>query len=240
MDIYDNTSKKLKEVSELMKQFSQEKERRIKAQFGDVTKIDKKIEEIAGNATKKLMECESNIKKLAQMGNFDEAENDKRVRRNMQKALAAQIQEQTHQLRMQEKSLFEALRKFNNTPGGPVSSMSTAMSSDKDSMASDDNLQEIALNEEDESRNENIVKIVKSINDLAHVFKQLNQLVIEQGTILDRIDYNIEQTLTHTQKAKKHLKKADEYQSSKRAGQCIKILIAFIIFFVVVLFLKYK
>ena len=30
------------------------------------------------------------------------------------------------------------------------------------------------------------------INDLAEVFKSLNQLVVDQGSILDRIDYNID------------------------------------------------
>ena len=36
-------------------------------------------------------------------------------------------------------------------------------------------------------------------------------MVVEQGTVLDRIDYNIEQTLTSTKKANKHLRKAQEY-----------------------------
>lgn len=43
-----------------------------------------------------------------------------------------------------------------------------------------------------EERDEEINKLVEMINNLATVFKQLNQLVIDQGTILDRIDYNME------------------------------------------------
>jgi syntaxin 16 len=31
------------------------------------------------------------------------------------------------------------------------------------------------------------------MNELAVIFKELSTLVIEQGTILDRIDFNIEQ-----------------------------------------------
>jgi syntaxin 16 len=54
---------------------------------------------------------------------------------------------------------------------------------------------------------------VKSINGLAEVFKEINQLVIDQGTILDRIDYNIEQTNVHMESAHGELVKV-------RYGQC--------------------
>ena len=37
-----------------------------------------------------------------------------------------------------------------------------------------------------------VVKIVESINELAQIMKDLSVLVIDQGTIVDRIDYNIQ------------------------------------------------
>jgi syntaxin 16 len=54
-------------------------------------------------------------------------------------------------------------------------------------------------------RNIEINNLVTSINDLAVLFKELSVLVIEQGTILDRIDYNIEEALDHTIKGEKQL-----------------------------------
>lgn len=38
---------------------------------------------------------------------------------------------------------------------------------------------------------------VKSIEDLSTIFKELAVLVIDQGTILDRIDFNMEQVRVH-------------------------------------------
>ncbi len=45
-------------------------------------------------------------------------------------------------------------------------------------------------------RDQDIKQIVKSITELAAIFKELSTLVIEQGTILDSIEYNIE-TVSH-------------------------------------------
>lgn len=49
--------------------------------------------------------------------------------------------------------------------------------------------------------------MVDMVNDLAQVFKSLNQLVIDQGTILDRIDYNIDSTVANVKKANVQLRK---------------------------------
>ena len=46
-----------------------------------------------------------------------------------------------------------------------------------------------------EQRDEEIRKIVESLAGLQGIFKDLANLVADQGTILDRIDYNMEQTL---------------------------------------------
>ena len=48
------------------------------------------------------------------------------------------------------------------------------------------------LGEMANQRSSDITKLVNQINELAVVFKELSTLVVEQGTGLESIDYNIE------------------------------------------------
>ena len=56
-----------------------------------------------------------------------------------------------------------------------------------------------------------------------------------QGTILDRIDYNIEQTSTRVDQGLKHLQKAEKYQKKNRKMMLIVILFVITILLVIIL-----
>ena len=139
------------------------------------------------------------------------------VKHNMQKALALQIQEITQELRMQQKNLLENLNKFQshkkNAFDFQIESEYTQNNSKhlgqfetqlKVENYELENIESIAVD-----RNEKIDRLVKSINQLNELFKQMNRLVIEQGTILDRIDFNIDCTFQKTIKAKEELTKVN-------------------------------
>jgi syntaxin 16 len=88
------------------------------------------------------------------------------------------------------------------------------------------------LDRRGDEREKEILKIAQSVNDLASIFRELSVLVIEQGTILDRIDYNIEQTLVKVKSGGEELVKADKY--SKKAGRRKCFCILFLMITVVV------
>ena len=68
------------------------------------------------------------------------------------------------------------------------------------------------LTEAVRSRDQEIAKIAQSIEELGTIFKELAVLVIDQGTILDRIDYNMEAVVEHTKTGIKQLEKAEKSQ----------------------------
>lgn len=50
-----------------------------------------------------------------------------------------------------------------------------------------------------------ITKLADTVKNLHAMFKQMNEMVYEQGQIVDRIDFNIEQALISCTKGNKEL-----------------------------------
>ena len=65
-------------------------------------------------------------------------------------------------------------------------------------------------------------------------------LVIEQGTILDRIDYNIENAAVHIEEANVALEKTHKVEKSTRARSCLICLAVAILVLVLILVLKWS
>jgi syntaxin 16 len=59
---------------------------------------------------------------------------------------------------------------------------------------------------------------VQSIYELNDIYKELNSLVILQGSLLDRIDQNIDAAQQAVASGAEHLTKAERRQ--KRTGRC--------------------
>jgi syntaxin 16 len=95
------------------------------------------------------------------------------------------------------------------------------------------------LTEMVQSRDQEISKIAQSIEELGTIFKELAVLVIDQGTILDRIDYNMETVVEHTKTGVKQLEKAENSQKNARPMRCIICLSITIFVLLALLILKH-
>ena len=87
------------------------------------------------------------------------------------------------------------------------------------------------------AKSKEITRLVNTINDLAVLFKDLSVLVVEQGTILDRIDYNIECAHKDVKKAVVHLEKTRDIEKSARSKGviiCLSISILICVIFMVI------
>lgn len=68
-----------------------------------------------------------------------------------------------------------------------------------------------ALDTNLEARDRELTEIAKSIAQLAELFKDLSALVIDQGTLLDSVEYNIEQTAAQMEDAVRELDTATRW-----------------------------
>ncbi|CAD2217710.1 syntaxin 16 [Angomonas deanei] len=79
----------------------------------------------------------------------------------------------------------------------------------------DSDIQELLLEETRQDQvSEEIKTILDNVQKLNQMFQDLNLLVTEQGTMLDRIDYNLSQSSQYVSNGVEQLKKAEEHQSS--------------------------
>jgi syntaxin 16 len=92
-------------------------------------------------------------------------------------------------------------------------------------------------NSELKIRNECINSLLSSINELTSIVKDLQTVVQEQGTILDRIDYNIDIAMDNTQKAYGHINEANKLQKQSCFRNTV-LIIMFIIFFEFILLIN--
>eukprot|EP01038_Epipyxis_sp_PR26KG_P004718 gene4718-6623_t len=89
-------------------------------------------------------------------------------------------------------------------------------------------------------RDEEITRLVKSIEELASIFKDLSTLVIDQGTILDRIDFNMESAVENAKEGVKQLEKAEENQKNALSVKCIIALCVLIALMLAILIWKHS
>ena len=120
-----------------------------------------------------------------------------------------------------------------------MNEISTTNSEGNDNIQKANNDQNFLMKNEPDillkERDNELDKIVKGVNNLHEMFKDMTILVNEQGTILDRIDYNIDIGYDNVSKGKKKLNQANE----SKKGSCFRNAILFLILNLRAEFLKY-
>jgi syntaxin 16 len=87
-------------------------------------------------------------------------------------------------------------------------------------------------------REREIEDIAQSIIDLANIFQEIQTMVIDQGSMLDRIDYNVEKMATEVKAADKELTVATGYQKRSVKRKIILLLVILVAGMFILLGLK--
>ena len=224
-----------------LKSFQQE---RIKPKFIDEEienkRIDKEIDKLIIKMMKKIKFCEALTKMIKNKKNETNTILEK-VKNNIKLFLVTRIQNFSNEFRKNQQQYLKYLKEM-----GVVINSNNENNTSNDLLTNNDDdekknflyTQEDDLHSQIKKRDEDISVLVKSINELSVIFKDLQNIVQEQGTILDRIDYNINISYENSQKGLQSIKKADEHHKDS----CFRnaILLLFIIIFVETIMIIYK
>lgn len=89
-------------------------------------------------------------------------------------------------------------------------------------------------------REREIEEIAQGIIELSDLFRDLQTMVIDQGTMLDRIDYNVERMHTDVKEADKEIKVASGYQRRTTKRKIILLLFLLVAGLFILLLIKPK
>lgn len=248
VDDVDAVHQELSDITRLMGVLQSMHSSRVGSVFGkDLDEVEGKIEKLTRDITDRFRTAERYLQRVGTATRRAGGE-EAVVGSNVQRSLAKKLQELSVEFRqMQRKYLSDVqAQKSGGLEGreakfGLMDDEGGGGGADNDfgftmqQQAVVDDLQEAV-----QSRDKEIVGIAKSIEELGTIFKELAVLVIDQGTILDRIDYNMEAVVEHTKEGITQLERAETSQKNARPLKCIVFLVCLIAFLLLILIFKHR
>lgn len=222
-------------------------EARLRISFDPAAEADREreIEILTSEVTRGFNRTATRIKRVDEYsaGSSPEA-GELKIRANIKRGLATRLHELSGRFRGMQKVYLAHMTKLRSSSSmsaliGATAGGAGGGEADRDTGFTDEQMHELATAEEDvDERMREIQRIAKSVEELAVLFKELAVLIVEQGTILDRIDHNMEQAVERTEAGVKELVQADKYQKSARPIMCMAILMVLIIICVIIIIAK--
>lgn len=184
---------------------------------------------------------------------------DETMAKNIQISLAARVQEASARFRKKQSTYLKKLRglegvasPFDRTPT-PMQMQTpytdpSLMESDADKSFSQTTLMQTSQRQRRtgqndaaiEQREREINDIAKGIIELSDIFRELQTMIIDQGTMLDRIDYNVERMGTEVKAADRELNVATNYQRRTTKRKILLLLVIIVAGLIIVLLVKPK
>ena len=215
-----------------------EQQKRLVIKFDDEDKkLNKNIAKIVHEITQQLSICEKKIKELVKQ-NID-SETDNIIKINMKNTIIQKITDFTKKFKINQE-LYK--KKYKELVGedDPTYEINESLRKDNNDSNNFENfLMTDNINQNLQNRDNELNQLLNSVNDLAQIFKDMQSLVMEQGSILDRIDYNIDIAASNITTGKKSLVKANEYHKNNCFRNVIIVLIVCIFIEALLLIFKF-
>ncbi|CAI7660078.1 uncharacterized protein N7487_001184 [Penicillium crustosum] len=263
VDVQEEVSERLSEIAQSSAQLDKLHQKHLLPGFGDedLRKQDESIiERLTQDITRSFHNCQRAIMRIETMVSESKAHGgvtsgEETMAKNIQISLAARVQEASARFRKKQSTYLRKLRDlegiatpFDSTPTqaqNPYTDPSM-MESDADRSFSQTMLQQTSQRQTGQNdaaiaqREREINDIAKGIIELSDIFRELQTMIIDQGTMLDRIDYNVERMGTEVKAADKELKVATSYQQRTTKRKIMLLLLLIVVGMIILLVVKPK
>ena len=204
-------------------------------------KLNKSIKEISTEMTQELKQCQNILKEVINdkedINNLSQLNaNHAQIKQNMKQNIITKLNEFTKKFKLNQELYNNKFQDF--VIDEEMANKSFSIKKNDEVKNSNDFLSTQENNDQLRRRDEDLTNLLKSVNELAQIFKDMQTLVMEQGTILDRIDYNIDIASSNVTKGKKNITKADKHMKNNCFRNVIIILIVIIFIEALLLVLK--
>jgi syntaxin 16 len=248
VDFSEEASADIAAIKDKLRELSSAHAKALLPTFDDVGGAEDHVVEVVTNEITRLFKrCEGRLRRLGERAADGADAEETRVVKNVQTKLATEAHRLSVVFRKTQKEYLQRLQQQEGRgPGGAgvddifANAGARAEHDDVDPGFSAQQMRRVdRVEAHSYERDREVVHILQSVNDLAGVMKDLSVLIIDQGTVLDRIDYNCEMVAVTVEEGRKQLAKAEDYQKNSRLILCIYVLAAMVgVMLLVVIFQK--
>ncbi len=216
-----------------------EQQKRLISNFDEEqnNQLNKNISKIVYEITQKLQEGEQYLKGFTK----DKMENSTHgiIKKNMKQSILKKLTEFAKKFKLNQEIYKKKYKDFSGEDDPTYQINSSGEDSNNPNNTFDNFLMttdnSLALRKKDSQLN----SLLTNVNDLAQLFKDMQNLVTEQGSILDRIDYNIDVASTNVTSGKKSIIKANKYHKNNCFRNVIVVLLVCIFIEALLLIFKF-
>ena len=254
MEIYEKCNNLLKDLDIEFNKLKEEQQKRIVPSFNEAESklINQNIQMISDKMTKKLKKCKFLSKELKTL--LANSDIDDNIKINMYQNLlnrlaetsrALQINEELYLQKYQELNGYDESFFSNNQNNNIINTNNTINNNNYDSIETNQTQNFLSINntakklDVAKERNKEIDIMVNTVNELKKIFEEVSNMVIFQGTILDRIDYNTYQSRYHIRRGNRELEETHERLKSGCLRRLNQILIFAIFIMSILIIFKF-
>ncbi|KAF9118753.1 hypothetical protein BGW39_000886 [Mortierella sp. 14UC] len=243
VDIVDEVDDELEKIKVNVQKLDAMHKKHLLPGFDDRIQEERDIERLTDEITQQFHASQRRIKRINAESRHSSSNQEQIMSRNVQMSLAQKVQDASTIFRQKQNTYMQRMRGVelrNKDIFSAVQPINSSISDDPEEGGFTGAQQAFAeqSNATITQREQEINHISKSIFQLADIFKDLQSMVIDQGTLLDRIDFNVEQASVHLQDAVYELDEGEKYQKKARNRKIILLLILIIVGLFIILIFK--